>query len=833
LSKQTGIAFIYAPESITTERKLSFHAKGRTLGDILRYILAFTDLTYLPSGRTVVIRPRKAVLAEAGLVALSGFVRSGKTGETLPNASIFIPALQFGTVTNENGFYTIQVPKGSYWVEVSHLGYTFLQEKVEALSLQPHTFILKEKAVQLDTLYIVGARDTPSLSNQREEQAGRLTLHVSQIRQLPTLMGEADVLKALTLYPGVQHVGEGNISLFVRGGAGDQNLLLLDDAPVYNAAHLLGFFSSFNTDIIREVGLYKSGIPVQYGGRLSSLLDVRTREGNRNKPSISGGLGNLLGRIALETPFADSTGTLVIAGRRTYLDWLFKTLPNTSLARNKLFFYDINIKATWQYGKGKWALSLFQGEDQIRFQRLFGTFWKNQTASLRYTRPLLKGKVFSQSVAYITRFKASSTVNLASSRFAYQLGYQLQDAGLKQHFTGQWAGLKWSAGGALSWHRYLSGQIVPAADNSFIEPVALDPQLALEQALYASAEGELLPRLQLRGGLRYSRFSNIGPAQMLIYGDRPGIDPNTSIENVSDTVYFKGKGAYHHDDAWEPRVYASYQVSTRHSVTLSYDRTVQYLHQLANTNTPSPINMWALVTPYIPPQRGHQVAWGWLMHAGKRGVSFSVEAYTKRTNAQLDFKPQASLLLNNHLETEVLLGNGWAYGLELLLKKDVGVFKGWLSYTLSDAKRQIRGINQDQPYPASFNRRHHFSAVASYLLNKRFLISANWMYASGIAYTFPVGKYEIDGVVVPYYTSRNGFQLEPVHRLDLSLTIYRRPSDGQKNESNVVFSIYNAYARKNTYAYIFRPSTRMPGLTETVKVYLFSIVPSFSYNFYF
>ncbi|MFT5618962.1 MAG: hypothetical protein ACI85I_002198, partial [Arenicella sp.] len=536
-------------------------------------------------------------------------------------------------------------------------------------------------------------------------------------------------------------------------------------------------------------------------------------------------------RLTYEQPLFNGKGSMLLAGRRTYIDLLLKLIPDSGISQNTVSFYDVNFKFNLRPNKkNEFSLSVYSGADNVSLQNLFSSKWKNQTATFRWGR-IISPKVFSNLTLVASNFSANSAVSLVSDRFGYNINYSLSDLGAKWDFT-YFLNPKtqFDFGASTDYHRYFFGEILPSNSRSIVDPQSLDPSFALETAGYASMETELSPRLSAKLGLRFSSFSNIGKADVFIYDSEAS---ELTLENVIDTVKIPKGEFYNNYNGFEPRVSLRYTITQKSSIKASYNRTRQYINQLSNTNTPSPVDMWAPINPYIKPQIGDQVALGYFRNFLGNTLEISLEGYYKRMQNQIDFKPLASLLLNNHLETEVLAGVGKSYGMEFLLRKPQGKLSGWISYTLSKAKRQIDGINDGIAYPTSFDRRHNFVSVFTYKFNERISLSANFVYASGIAYSFPVGKYEKDGLVVPYYSGRNDFRLPANHRLDLALTVFREMNEERTNESSFSFSIYNVYARKNTYAYVFRQNERNPSRTETVKLFLFTILPSFTYNFKF
>ncbi|MGB0522045.1 MAG: TonB-dependent receptor [Flammeovirgaceae bacterium] len=829
-----GADFYYSSDYLP-KKKVSLEVQDSTLRFVLDELFKGINPTYEVAGTEITFR-FDPVAINRGPFTISGRIVEAATGEPLRFVHIVEKNTNHGTTTNEFGHYSISLPKGTYIFEFSYIG---LYKVIDTIKLQQDTYHhveLIEEASILPALDFSASTPSKNSDNRIPEPINLVTPKLMKIA--PSQFGEKEPMRyVIDNIPGILTGSEGGTTMFVRGGGADQNLILLDGAPVYNSGHLLNYFSIFNPETIKEIEIYKGGIPARYGGRLSSVLDIRTKEGNKKERVISGGIGNLSGRLTVEQPFADGKGSILLAGRRTYFDLLLGLIPRRnrrSANQSTFLFFDVNAKVNYELNsRNRITVTSYLGEDVLQFQDLFGTQWRNQTGTFQWTSKI-NHRSFLKTTLYASNFSVESEVNLVSSRFGYLINYSLRDIGGKADLEYELnAGNKLRLGVEGIYHRYFFGETLPSNPRSIVTPERLDPAFALEKAAYASIDINPIPNLHINLGLRYSMFSNYGKATVNLYDDSGILDTETVIDSInidSWRAYFRYHGP-------EPRLEMHYELDSANYVKFTYDRTRQYTHQLSNTNTPSPVDMWAPVNPYIKPQIADQVALGYfyshLNKKEKRAFEFSVEGYIKNLQNQIDFKPLASLLLNNHLETEVLAGNGLSWGTELLMKKSTEKFSASINYTLSGATRRINGINQNKRYPTSFDRRHSLVTVFSVQLSPRILFSASWNYASGIAYSFPVGKYEKDGFVVPYYTSRNGFRLPDNHHLDLSLTVFREMTKDRMNESSFTFSVYNAYLRKNTYAYVFRQSSNNSSQTQTVKLYLFSIVPSFNYNFKF
>ncbi len=809
-------------------RPLSIKFTDATLENALTLILTGTGTGWRQSGEYFLVKEDTAYVPR--VYTVSGYVVDDTDKESLIGATIWFDEVKMGTSANTSGFFSISIPEGNYLLRSTFVGYDnyqqFLHLKNDTIievGLQPSETVLQEVEV----------------TSEKEEAVENLMklkssfkVKSSLVKDAPSFLGESDLVKTLQLLPGIQAGAEGQAGLFVRGGKGDQNLILLDNVPIYNASHVLGLYSVFNPDAVKEIELYKGGIPSRYGGRLSSVVDVQLKDGNRETPVFQGSIGSIASRLSYERPFLKGKGSMMLAARRTYLDLLLRAIPNQPLSANSLYFYDLNLKSTYRLSeRDHFSITGFLGRDVTGLPEVLSDQWGNNAISLRWSH-LFNQRWYPSLTAFLSHFSARSIVNFVET-YGYETHYSIRDIGLKFDHTLYLNGkFTLDAGAEFTYHKYFFGEITPIlTDNSAILKRSLDPSFALETGLYVNARHELTNKISLEYGLRYSRFDLIGAGRKYLYDTENVLAPETSDKNITGVVTY-GKGQ--HIDAYhglEPRISARVLTGRRTAFKFSYNRTLQYTHQLSNTNTPSPSDMWAPVNSYIPPQSAHHFSGGLFRNYPGNVVEFSLEAYYKRMNNQLDFKPLPNLLLNDHLETEVLLGEGVSYGIETMLRKHKGKFTGWISYTLARAERKINGINNGLAYPTSFDRTHNLSVVASFEFNKQVKISANWVYASGVAYTFPSGKYLKDGFIVPLYSNRNGFRLPETHRLDISCTVFR--SEQKKNKSSFSFSIYNVYARKNTYAYVFRQNENDRTKTEAVKLYLFTIVPSFSYNFRF
>lgn len=747
---------------------------------------------------------------------LSGYLRDAASGEELLYATVRVVDSDKGATTNEYGFYSLTLPRGVYQLRFSYVGY---ESRVVEVVLDKDTRLDVEIGAAA-TLQEVVVNATPEDENIRSTEMSVATLDMKDAKLIPVLFGEQDILKTIQLLPGVSPNSEGNAGFFVRGGDADQNLVLLDEAPVYNASHLLGFFSVFNSDALKDVKLYKGGIPAQYGGRISSVLDVRMKNGNTRSPEVSGGIGLISSRLTVETPFGkDEKGSLILSGRRTYADLLLKTFSK-DFDETSLYFYDFNAKANYILGdKDRLYLSGYFGRDVFGLNRV-GLDWGNTTATLRWNH-VFDDRLFCNTALIYSDFDYGFGVDNAGT--AIELSSGIFNYNLKQDFN-------WFANPdntlQFGWnaivHRFKPGQFSADDGDESTTDMALDlpAQQALETGFYLDNEQKINNRLSIYYGARLSTFSNIGPYDLKTY--------NAADEPISTQSYRSGD-LYHTWWGLEPRASATFVLDEHSSVKASYNRLYQYLHLLSNSTSGTPTDLWYPSTPLVRPEIGDQWALGYFRNFQDNTWEFSVEAYYKNLLHQVDYEDGAEPFLNPDLEAELAFGKGRAYGTEFFLKKNKGELRGWVSYTLSKSERQFGAINDGNWFSARQDRTHAISVVATYRISPRVSASGAWVYYTGDAVTFPTGKYAVDGQIVTLYTGRNGDRMPDYHRLDLGLNWQLKEHRHWSSELN--FSVYNAYNRKNAFSISFEESETRPGTTEAVKTALFGIVPSVTWNF--
>jgi hypothetical protein len=761
---------------------------------------------------------------------ISGHIKDGKSGEELIGATVLIKGTQQGTTTNSYGFYSLTLEAGKYTLSYSYMGFVTQEKEIDLQSNLLINIELQEATTELKEAEVTAKGKEESA---QQKKISVVSMDIQTIKKLPAMFGEVDVLKTIQLMPGIQSAGEGNAGFNVRGGATDQNLILLDEATVYNAAHLMGFFSVFNSDAIKDLDLYKGGMPARYGGRLSSIVDIRMRDGNSKRYSATGGIGTVSSRLTLEGPIVKERGSFLASGRRTYADLFLKLSPKPEVRSNRLYFYDFNAKANYRIDdKNRIYLSGYFGRDVFGFANLFGFDWGNATGTFRWNH-LFNQKLFSNITAIYSNFDYGIQIDFSETA-NYRIASGIRDVGLKADFS-YFASpnSKLYFGGISTNHLFQPGKITKLRPASIFNESALPNKNALESSLYIDHEYKWKARWSFRYGLRYTSFINYGASTEYVYNP----DGNgTNKPSIKDTLSFGSYEKIAAHNGWEPRAALSFSVNELTSLKASYDRTYQFLHQASNSGTTLPTDLWIPSGLNIQPQYADQYAVG-LFRDIASAYQASVEVYYKSMKNSVDFRDNAVLFFNQTLERELLVGKTWSYGSEFFLQKKKGNFTGWISYTLAKTQRQVDGINKDKPYPVKNDRRHNISIVLNQKITERVALAAAWVYATGNAVTFPSGKLEFDGQIIPYYAERNGYRMPAYHRLDLSITIDAKKKENKRFESSFVISAYNAYNRANAFAIIFEEKKdengNLIGETQAVKITLFKIIPSVTWNFKF
>ncbi|WP_229318585.1 TonB-dependent receptor [Flavobacterium ammoniigenes] len=767
---------------------------------------------------------------------LSGTVSDSNSNETLIGVNLYIPELKTGITTNEYGFYSITVPKGSYTIRISYMGYNSLEEKIQ---LQQNTKTNFKLYSAENTLKEVIVTDTKSKIDIRKPEMSVNKLSISAIKRMPVVLGEVDVLKSILLLPGVTNAGEGASGFNVRGGGADQNLILLDEATIFNSSHVFGFFSVFNPDAIKDLKLYKGGIPARFGGRASSVLDIYQKDGNSKKFSANGGIGLISSRLLLEGPLVKDKGSFLIGGRSSYAHLFLKLSEDQK--DNAAYFYDLNTKLSYKINpNNNLFLSGYFGRDVFSLANSFTNIYGNSTLNLRWNH-LFSNKLFSNlSLIYSDYYYG---LDLDFVGFKWDSG--IKNYNIKYDFKNYISDrFKLNYGINAIYYDFNPGIIKPSDSNSGINFSQLDKKYAFEPAMYINADQEISSSLSISYGLRYSLFYRLGQSDLNVYANNNPVIFNPELQiyekasPIGKTTFDKNK-VMKSFNYLEPRFSAAYQLNDNQSVKASYNRMVQYLQLVSNTSSPTPLDVWTPSDAFIKPQIADQVALGYFTNFNNDLYSLEVETYYKKVQNRIDYIDGADLIANNALEQVILNGQMRSYGLEIMLKKNEGRLNGWISYTLSRSEQQTpgrtsseSGINDGQWYKSAYDKLHNLAVTSSYLLNEKWSFGANFTLQSGQPVTYPNGQYQYLGITIPSYGLRNENRLPTYHHLDISATLTPRKNDNRNWKGEWVFSIYNLYNRKNAAAINFRQNSET-GNNEAVKTSIFGMVPAVSYNFKF
>lgn len=765
---------------------------------------------------------------------LSGYVKDTLNGEVINGCVISVEGIKSVAGTNTYGFYSLSLPQGSYKVSYSYNGYY-----PKVISIELNGNLTRNIDLNKQETVFEGGKVTAKRRENQVEKTDMSTnnLNISQIKKIPAFLGEVDIVRSVQLLPGVSTVGEGATGFNVRGGSIDQNLILLDEAPVFNSSHLFGFFSVFNPDAVKDVKLIKGGIPAQYGGRLSSTLDVRMKDGNSKKFEVNGGVGVIFSRLSVEGPIArknekmKNKSSFIIAARRSYIDVLAKPfLRNNENLKDAIFyFYDLTAKINYAINaNNRIYLSAYVGRDA--FGAPGAKFdWGNQTTTFRWNH-LFSSKTFMNMTAYFSKY--DYRLGFGSDNNTFEWKSNIINYSVKPDFTYYLnANNTMTFGGISTYYIFNPGDAISQDQGSVVQ-FGLPKKFALESALYADNEQKINSHLTLKYGLRLSNFQYMGKGTALIL-DRPEVARRAEVKERIEYGSFKTIAQYTNP---EPRFSANYRINKLSSVKLSYNRMAQYLHLISNTAASVPLDVWTPTTNNIKPQLADQVALGYFKNIGNKiDYEFSVETYYKYMQNQIDYIDGAELLLNSALEADLLSGKGRAYGAEFYFKKNVGKLTGWLSYTLAKTERKVDGISNNEWYRNRFDRRHNLNLVASYEISKRWTVSSNFVFGTGTPTNLPNTKYSFQGIQgIPQNASglRNDVTIKPYHRLDLSVTYVRKKTE--KWESNWVFGVYNVYGRKNPFSYYSRNNPDNNMQTQLIRYSVIgSIIPSVSWNFKF
>lgn len=766
---------------------------------------------------------------------ISGTLKDHINGEVLLGATVQLKGTAIGTITNEYGFYSLTVPKGKYTLLISYLGYVTITREIDLTANQKLNFELKEDTAQLDEI-VIKTEESKKI-NLRTPQMSVSKLSTKTIKRIPAVLGEVDLIKSIQLLPGVTRAGEGASGFNVRGGAEDQNLVLLDEAVIYNTSHLFGFFSVFNSDAIKDVKLYKGGIPAQFGGRASSVLDIRQKDGNSKRFALKGGIGIISSRLTAEGPAFKDKGSFLLAGRASYAN-LFLQLANN---KNNAGFYDLNLKTNYIINdNNRLFLSGYFGNDTFKITNVFANSYGNVSGNFRWNH-IFNEKLFSNLSLIYSRYNYNLELdvtgldwssNINNYNVKYDLGYFLNDQ------------FKFNFGGSGIYYNFNPGQLKPLTATSGINETKLDNKFAFEAGAYISLEHKISNKLNTMYGVRYSFFNRLGNQTLneyqnnlpVVYNSQLGI--YESADAIGQTSYASGKSIASFGN-FEPRFAISYQLNEKSSIKGSFNRMAQYLHLISNTTSATPLDVWAPSGKFLKPQLANQYALGYFRNFGNDVFSLETEVYYKTIDNRVDYINGADLIAQNHIETQILTGETRAYGLEFLLRKNRGNFTGWLAYTLSKAEQRTPGgaaggpgINNGNWYSTVYDRTHDISFTGNYKLNEKWSFGANFAFQTGRPVTYPDGQFQYNGLSIATYSSRNASRLPAYHRADISATLTPRRNKDRKWKGEWVFGIYNLYGRKNAASIGFGQN-ETTGVNEATRTSIFGIMPSVTYNFKF
>ena len=770
---------------------------------------------------------------------LNGYIKSASDGESLIGATIYINEIQGGVITNPYGFYSITLEEGEYNIEYRYIGYITLKKKIILDKDQKIDIELLSEDIELENILITSESENENVSST---EISTFKLDIGKINEIPTFLGEVDIIKAIQLIPGVSTVGEGGSGFNVRGGSVGQNLVLLDEAPVYNSSHLLGFLSVFNPDAVKDLKLYKGGIPARYGGRLSSILDIRMKDGNNKKRSISGGIGSIFSRLTIEAPIVKEKSSFILALRRSYADVLAKPFLKNSNFLNDgwaLNFYDLTAKINFNLDeKNRIFFSSYLGRDIFRFDERQGFNWGNRTGTIRWNH-LFNDRLFSNFTTIYSNYDYQLAFG-SDDRNKFEWDSKIETLNLKPEFTYFInTNNEFSIGGEFLIYRFEPANAQGVSDGK-ITDITLPKKYAFESSIYFGNE-QKINNISFSYGLRTSTYTYLGPGTKYIFnlptnpGDRKTIDSEEKMDKWKNIQSFSNL---------EPRISINYKLNDSNSLKISYNKMVQYIHLLSNTAASSSLDVWTPSTNNIKPEKVDSYAIGYFKNFKENIFESSIEFYYKKLKNQIDYIDGADILINKYIEGDLLFGIGRAYGMELLFRKKSGRVNGWVSYTLARTELKIDGINNFKWYPTRYDQTHNLKFTSNFDLNKRISFAGNFTFISGTPVTFPTSKYVIQGFVIPHNSnnSRNDRRIPNYHRLDFSVTINGKKENKKgkirKNNNSLVIGIYNVYNRKNPFSIYFSQGKKVasesfvPGQVTRLSI-IGSFVPSITYNFKF
>jgi hypothetical protein len=767
--------------------------------------------------------------AKAGRFTLNGYVKDSLSGESIIGATISVNGQSKGVASNQYGFYSITLDAGTYTLSASHVSYFGKSISVDLTSNLSYNFELLSKSSAINEVIVYSKRRDANVKNA---QMGKIDLSMNQIRNIPAFMGEIDLLKALQLLPGVQNAGEGNSGFYVRGGGPDQNLILLDDAVVYNPGHLFGFFSVFNSDAIKNVSLIKGGMPAQYGGRLSSVVDVTMKDGNINKLQMEGGIGVIASRFSIQGPLRKNKASFILSARRTYVDALAKPFikKTSSFYGSGYFFYDLNAKVNYRFSeKDRLYASGYFGRDVFDFNNVKRSFktnipWGNSTATLRWNH-VFNRRLFANTTLLYNDYKFKFSAK--QDNFEIGLSSGIRDGSIKTDFDYYpLPNHKLKFGGLFTYHKFTPNVVSGRQDSIIFKPNNESNKFAAETAVYLQDDWEIGEKWKINYGLRWSSFTQIGPYS------RYTRDANGNKTDSTKYKSFEPVKAY---GGLEPRITLRYAINDETSLKAAVTRNLQYIHLVSNSGSTLPTDLWTPSTYIVKPQISWLYAAGLFKNFADNKYETSLEVYYKDMRNQVEYNEGYTPSLKDP-EQDFVFGKGWSYGTELLVNKVKGRFTGWIGYTLSWTWRKFAQLNGGERYPVKYDRRHDLSIVTNYEASKKWKLGAVFVYGTGNAITLPERFYIINGVLTQEYSKLNQYRMKAYHRLDLSATYTPIPKKKRKVTGYWVFSIYNAYSRLNPY-FIYFDQTGSPATgdlkVEARQVSLFPILPAVTWNFKF
>ncbi len=765
--------------------------------------------------------------------AISGTISDSSSNETLIGVNVYVPSLKIGTTTNEYGFYSISLPKGDYEIEISYIGFQTIKQNISLTQNTKINHSLTGNSENLEEVVIT----EKSKSNIRKAEMSVNRLSIETIKKMPVVLGEVDVLKSILLLPGVTNAGEGASGFNVRGGGADQNLILLDEATIYNSSHVFGFFSVFNSDAIKDLKLYKGGIPARYGGRVSSVLDVYQKDGNSKNFHMNGGIGLISSRLLAEGPIVKDKGSFLVAGRGSYAHLFLKLSDNDNTA----YFYDLNAKLNYKLNdNNNLYFSGYFGRDVFGIADSFENTYGNSTLNLRWNH-LFSDQLFTNLSLIYSDYYYGLKLDLVG--FDFDLG--IKNYNLKYDFKHYVSDkFKLNYGVNAIYYDFNPGTIQPTGNSSGINYRQFEKKYALEPATYIEAEHQISDKISLMYGMRYSLFYRLGDSNINSYANNQAV-----VFNQDFQIYEKGTpiDSRHYGknetvasfNNFEPRAAVSFVVNENESLKASYNRMTQYLQLISNTSSPTPLDIWTPSDQFIKPQIADQFAFGYFRNFKNDDYSLEVETFYKDIKNRLDYIDGADLIANENIEQIILNGKMRAYGLEVMFKKNTGKFNGWISYTLSRSEQQTPGRNAGEPginggkwYRSAYDKTHNLAITSAYDLNQKWSFGANFALQSGQPVTYPNGQYQYQGITIPSYGLRNEDRLPAYHHLDISATYTPKPDKKKGWQGEWVFSIYNLYGRANAASINFRQD-ELTGKNEAVRLSIFGIVPGISYNFKF